>query len=225
MWKFIRNVIGLLMLPLLYVALVEAYSTVAPHLNWPSFRYAILGFVAYTVIHLVLFREYHMFTTLEHEFGHAAMGCLFLRLPQKIVGTAKLGGKTTLPNGYNFAIVLAPYFLPLVTIPLLIVKAVALKWSLLPSYGYIALDFLIGFTVAFHLIGLGEELRPYQTDLKESGYIFSIAIIGLMNILFLLAIIAVILGDYSVLTSFTKASIARATELYSGLLQKAGGLF
>lgn len=89
MWKFIRNAIGVLLLPLLCVVLVEAYSAVAPHLSWQSLRYAILGFLTYGVIHLALFREYHMFTTLEHEFGHAAMGCLFLRLPQKIVGTAK----------------------------------------------------------------------------------------------------------------------------------------
>lgn len=197
MWKLIRNAIGILLLPLLYVVLVEAYSAVAPHLNWQSFRYAILGLVAYAVIHLALFREYHMFTTLEHEFGHAAMGCLFLKLPQVIAGTAKWGGATAIPNGYNFAITLAPYFLPLLTIPLLIAKAVALQWNLLPSFGYIALDFLIGFTLAFHLIGLFEELRPYQTDLKKSGYVFSFVIIGLMNILFLLVIIAVILDDYN----------------------------
>ena len=62
-----------------------AYSSVS-HLG-----FIVLGTFAltYAVIHLALFREYHMFTTLEHEFGHAAMGCLFLRLPQKIVGTAK----------------------------------------------------------------------------------------------------------------------------------------
>lgn len=45
-----------------------------------------------------------------------------------------------------------------------------------------------------------------------------------MNTLFLLAIIAAILGDYPVLTSFTQASIARAKEVYSALLQKAGDL-
>jgi hypothetical protein len=40
----------------------------------------------------------------------------------------------------------------------------------------------------------------------------------------LLVIIAVILDDYSVLTSFTQASIARAKEVYSALLQKVRDL-
>lgn len=224
MWKFIRNVMGFLLLPLLYVILTEAYSTVAPHLSLRLFRYVILGFVVYTVVHLALFRDYHLFTTLEHEFGHAAMGCLFLRVPQAIAGTAKRGGVTQLPNGYNFAVALAPYFLPLFTVPLVILKAMALKWNLAPSYGHIVLDFLIGFTFAFHLIGLWEEFRPYQTDLQRSGYVFSIVVVVLLNILFLLLIIAVILGDSSILTSFVQTSVARVKEVYSELLQKARSL-
>lgn len=220
MWKFIRNVIGILLLPLLYVVLVEAYSAVAPHLSLQPFLYAILGFAVYVVVHVAFFRTYHMFTTLEHEFGHAAMGCLFLKPPRVIMGTADLGGETGMPNGYNFVITLAPYFLPLLTIPLLIAKAVALQWNLLPSYGHIALDFLIGFTLGFHFVGLFEELRLYQPDLKTSGRIFSIVIIVLMNVLFLLVTIAVLLGEYSVLTSFAQASIGRVKEVYAELLQK-----
>jgi len=219
MWKFIRNGIGILLLPLLYVVAVEAYSAVAPHLSLRSFQYAIAGFAAYIVFHLLLLREYHMFTTLEHELGHAAMGCLFLKMPEVIVGTAKMGGFTVRPNGFNFCISLAPYFLPLLTIPLLIARAGALHWRLLPSYGYIALDFLIGFTLAFHLLGLLEEFRFYQPDLKRSGVWFSIAIVILMNILFLLITIAVLLGDYSILASFFQATIARAKTFYPDVWQ------
>jgi hypothetical protein len=219
MWKFIRNVIGILLLPLLYVVLVEAYSTFTPQLSLQPFLYAILGFAVYVVVHVAFFRTYHMFTTLEHEFGHAAMGCLFLKPPKVIRGTAEVGGETVYPNGYNFVIYLAPYFLPLLTIPLLIARAVALQWNLLPSYGYIALDFLIGFTLGFHFVGLFEELRLYQPDLKTSGRIFSIVIIVLMNVLFLLVTIAVLLGDYSVLASFVQASIGRVKEVYSALLE------
>jgi hypothetical protein len=219
MWKFIRNVIGILLLPLLYVVLVEAYSAVAPHLSLQPFLSAILGFAVYVVVHVAFLRNYHMFTTLEHEFGHAAMGCLFLKPPRVIMGTAEVGGVTVYPDGYNFVIYLAPYFLPLLTIPLLIARAVALQWNLLPSYGYIALDFLIGFTLGFHFVGLFEELRLYQPDLKTSGRIFSIVIIVLMNVLFLLVTIAVLLGDYSVLASFVQASIGRVKEVYSALLE------
>lgn len=224
MLRFIRDVIGILLLPLLYVVLVEAYAAVAPHLSFESFKYAIVGFVAYSLIHLAFFRDYRLFTTLEHEFGHAAMGCLFLKPPQEIKGTAKGRGETKVPNGYNSAIALAPYFLPLLTVPVLFVKAIALYWDLLPPVGYAVLDFLIGFTLAFHLIGLLQEFRFYQTDLKKSGYVFSIVVVALMNTLFLLVIIAVILGDYSVLASFFEASVARTKEVYTGLLQKAKAL-
>lgn len=54
--------------------------------------------------------------------------------------------------------------------------------------------------------------------------VFSIAIVALMNFAFLLVTIAVLLGDYSLLTSFVQASITRSQEVYSALLDRAKNL-
>jgi hypothetical protein len=104
--------------------------------------------------------------------------------------------------------VLAPYYLPVLTLPLLLVE------PFLSAPIDQAVDFLIGFTLAFHYVGLAREFRWYQTDLQRMGYIFSLVVVPLFNAVWLVVILSAVSDNHPAVLDFFKASWQRARILY-----------
>ena len=114
----------------------------------------------------------------------------------------------------NFLIRLAPYYFPVFTIPLLIAEPLAS----FPLHEMI--DFLIGFTLAFHFVGLRREFGLKQkTDIVPNGLPFSFCVTCLLNTILLVIAICVVSSNYSGILDYFQNSIARTPESYQTAFQ------
>lgn len=117
---------------------------------------------------------------LLHELSHAIVGKLLGARVGEIGASAMQGGVTRFQYGYRNGtefIALAPYYLQVVPLTLLAVKAIAIE-PLQP-----VLAAAIGFAWwGFHC-DLWLTLRAPQADITESGRLFSWAVIVTANIL------------------------------------------
>jgi hypothetical protein len=146
-----------------------------PRLDYGSkgFLFFLGGFAGYILIH-TLFYKFHFMHVISHELTHALWTKFFGGKVRDIFVSEK-GGRVTI-NKSNFLINLAPYFFPLYTILFLILSYV-IKDSYLPF-----IDLMIGASLGFHLLLTFHSIHATQSDLKESGYVFSVMFIVFMNL-------------------------------------------
>jgi len=81
----------------------------------------------------------------------------------------------------NFLITLAPYFFPLYTVIVLICYYIMSMFINMEDY-YLIWMFLVGFTWGFHFTFTVSTLCQHQSDIRETGYLFSYALIYLLNV-------------------------------------------
>ena len=143
------------------------------HLN-----YFVWGLVVYVILHLLFYKPAYLYV-LGHEAVHAGMAWI-LGGKIKSFKVSKEGGQVGTTKS-NFIIELAPYFIPIYAIIVTLAYFVVSK-SYPGTNGSIFL-FLIGFTLAFHIISTVEIMKIKQPDIVKSGYIFSIAIVYIINII------------------------------------------
>jgi len=136
------------------------------------------------------------------------MSYLLFQRVYSFKATDRSGGQI-LHTADNFMISLAPYFLPVFTIPLLIIKPFIINQT------QPAVNLLIGVTFGFHLIGLFKEFRFYQSDIKMSGIVFSLCIIILLNILILVIVLSGVYNSYLIVWYYLKKSFVDSMNYYS----------
>jgi hypothetical protein len=124
--------------------------------------------------------------TFSHELTHAVFAWIHLCKVQGLSATAGEGGGILISGRLkgSFLIALSPYFFPLFTIILIVIKLIVIP----PIYPFI--DLLIGATLLFHLGVFKVQTSDIQTDIKMFGFFFSYSFIGLMNIIMLLLILS-----------------------------------
>ena len=136
---------------------------------------------------------------LGHELTHALWSFPFGGKLKKIRVSSK-GGHVAITKS-NFLVSLAPYFFPLYVVLIVIIFwAGNFFWNWLP---YVFLFyFLIGLAYAFHLTLTFKTLKIRQPDIVGEGYIFSMVIIFLGNMLVLLIGIPLLTTKINIATSF-----------------------
>lgn len=215
MAKLLRFILLIPFAPLIYAFSYEVLLFLT-QIEWQDTLSFFFGLGAYVLLYALIPAEKMAFLeTLEHELTHAMASLAVLHMPSKLVVDPKARGKragVTETIGC-FLVVLAPYFLPLFTLPLLLLKPVVP-----PPFDRV-IDFLIGFTLAFHYTRLYNDLRVKQSDITDTGTIFSVVISVFLNLAFLLLILTVVTGSYSALPEYFKASIDRAKKAYQTLYQ------
>ncbi len=112
------------------------------------------------------------------------------------------------PARGDFLNALAPYFLPLFTLPLLLLRPLA------PGFIVKIVDVLIGATYAFHLVTAIKEFGPHQSDVTRTGVIFSYVFVIVMHIVFLLIILLIASGNYAGIAAYFRAAWAHAQAAY-----------
>jgi hypothetical protein len=180
----VKFLIGVLSLPLCYSVTKAFYanfmamqsgSAVLPNFVW--------GIVVYAILHLLFYRPTYVYV-LGHEAVHAGVAWIFGgRI--KSFKVSKEGGSVGTDKS-NFIIELAPYFFPIYTIIVTLIYFVV-SHSYPVGYGGVFL-FLIGFTLAFHIIATIEIMKVKQPDIVKSGYMFSISFVYIVNIIVIAAI-------------------------------------
>jgi hypothetical protein len=169
-------------------------------LRSPQIQFFIIGLIAFFPLHFIAKRYFatiwNYLCTLEHECTHAIVGLLFGKIPIGMRVSAWEGGEVQLRGGTNLWISLAPYFLPTLSI---LVLPMAWLFSLFNSPFFYA---ILGLTISFHVITNWKETSFRQTDLQRAGYLTSILVLPVANLLTYGAILSLVFGGQKGFTEF-----------------------
>jgi hypothetical protein len=228
----------LLLAPLFFSCAVETLLFLSSDLDIGSLDFFLIGFVSYVLLHGAilyapggrLYSNLQFIRTLRHELTHSIAGMFFGRRIDEMLVINPVGKTGAVishvkyigSSGLDSLITLAPYYLPLFTIPLLLLRFLTASW------GRELVDFLIGLTLAFHYASLVDELLLQgfglrQKDITHTGVIFSYAVIILFNLLFL-ALIKAVLHEHLPNAEYITGFLRRSWESYLFIFQQLRSL-
>src|SRR3954447_10587298 len=181
--KWVKLVIGILLLPACFGAASALSRVVSATGNAPMFWVALIGGAACWLTVFLLLPKPMLVYVFGHELTHALWTWACGGRVKKFKASAS-GGHVILTKS-NFLIALAPYFFPLYAVLVILFFLVGhLIWNwqhYLPWF-----HFFIGAAYAFHITLTWHILQTRQTDITDQGYLFSTVVIWLGNILVLL---------------------------------------
>lgn len=185
MWKFIKMLIGLCLIPLCWAVSTAVYQlyqdsigTAAIGSNLEAWALPI-GFLLWVVIYFLLPRPIRTYV-IGHELTHALWALMMGGRIGKMK-VSKSGGHVELSKT-NFLITLAPYFFPFYTVIVIgVYYLIGLVADVEPYriWGLAA----VGLTWAFHVTFTISMLTEHQPDIQEHGRLFSYTVIYIANIL------------------------------------------
>jgi hypothetical protein len=218
--RLFRFVLALLLAPLVLAFAVAAYTFLEENAQAWLQSWFTIGFLASFPLWLILMASGNSLVQyLEHELNHAFLAKLFGRQVIRLEVTPYENGQKGMVGFASGSgcltglILLAPYYVPLFTVPFLFIQPFASQPTIQNG-----LNFIIGSTYAFHVAGLLREFRGYQTDITRSGCLFSIAIVALFNTVILVIIIGVVMDDLRALGDYFSQAIQLAQEYYSAAI-------
>lgn len=146
---------------------------------------------------LFLSRKESFWSVVEHELTHAVFALMFFKKVRTINADRRKGGLVKVEGG-NFIIALAPYFFPLLSVIIIVVKPLMFS-----TYQWL-LNGLLGFTLMFHLLYLLNEFHPSQPDLQQTGFLFSTVVVLFLNLFFIGLSLASLQGTWSNMEDFIR---------------------
>ncbi len=183
MGRLLKPLMGLLLLPLCWAAtrtllgLLEAIRPAScgqlPLSAWGL----LIGFLLWIILYFVLPRPLRTYV-LAHELTHA-LWALGMGARVSAVKVSKKGGHVKLSKN-NPLITLAPYFFPLYTVLVIAAYYLLSLFFDLRAYEPFWLG-MVGLTWGFHLTFTLSMLATHQPDIQENGWLFSYALIYLLN--------------------------------------------
>ncbi|MFH1877270.1 MAG: hypothetical protein ABH883_00475 [Candidatus Omnitrophota bacterium] len=209
--RFIKTLLGVLLLPVLIATGKEFFRDISG-IGLLSNTLHVLerGALVYLFFHVMIIRPVYIYV-LGHEFVHALATWVCGGRVESFNVTP--GGGNVVTSKTNFFIELSPYFVPIYTIFLgFIYFILRLMDKEIPFMSTIFV-FCVGVTMAFHFVMTSEILRIEQPDVLKSGFLFSLVIIFLANMLIIVAVFCPIFDNLS-FVSFIKGSAAGSAELY-----------
>lgn len=204
-----------LSVPFIFAFVVELFAFLSAHavallVNWMTY-----GFILYVLLYVFLLRHKIEFLEIfEHELAHTLTAFLFFKNINLFAVSTERGGVIRSPDGFNWFITLAPYFLPVFTIPFLIIK------PFMTAPVHQTVDFFLGVTLAFHFAGLGKEFRHWQPDIRRTGWGFATAVVIFLNTVFILLTASFALKYYAFIGQYAQKALLAALQSYQviGLL-------
>lgn len=200
--KISKYIIGALLIPLA-IGFSKAFYIGLSSLDYINVRLHLFiwGIVCYMLMHILFFKPTYFYT-----LGHEAIHILATWLCGGHITSfsiSRWGGNVS-TSKTNFFIELSPYFVPIYTIALILIGPL-IKNQLADTYILSAYIFSLGFTLGMHLIMTAEALKLKQTDIMKSGYLFSLMIIYIGNLLIVFLILSLFTKDLSFKTYFLKS--------------------
>ena len=194
---FIKLIIGVLALPLTYGVTAAFYSNfiligeLASSLN-----YFTWGIASYVILHLLFYKPTYLYV-LGHESVHAGLAWIFGGKIKSFKVSSEGGSVGT--DKSNVVIELGPYFIPIYAIIITIIYFVVASSYAINGAIFV---FLIGFTLAMHMISTIEVMKIRQPDIVKSGYLFSIVLVYILNIIVISFIFSLIFQAFSMYKFF-----------------------
>jgi hypothetical protein len=213
--KLFKWLISPLLVPLVGSAVIEAYALLRETLTLEMVQWLGAGALVYLFI-LPIVPKYNwtFLHTLEHELAHALTNALIGRRLEYLWVVTQKGGEVSSTGvvALGWFTGLAPYYLSLFTLPLLVVRSLRIEEL------RIVLDALIGFSLAFHMDGLRHEFTPQQPDIQKQTYLFAAEITILFNLLFLMLTLAVVSENWALFSEFLWRTSERAQLWYQEII-------
>jgi hypothetical protein len=213
--RWVKFVVGLFLLPLCYILTAAFFSALIqaagrPHF-WvtPEFWFFSLGLICWLIVYFGLPKWLTIYV-FGHELTHALM--------VKIMGGRVSEFNVTRDGGYivsskiNTWIALAPYFIPIYSVFVIIVYGIVSAFYDLQPHATLATGILyglLGFTWGFHASFTLSMIPRGQTDLAYGGTFFSLTVIYLMNLL-VLSLLLILATTYVSFASFGRELLAHA---------------
>jgi hypothetical protein len=214
--RSIKIALGILMLPVSFSFALNLFKQISNISSIGNVEYYFFyGIGAYVVLHIVFFKPTYIYV-LGHESLH-------------VLATWVCGGKVTSfkvsssggsveTTKSNFFVALAPYLFPFYTIVMSIIFGV-LSFFVDVSAFISLFIFLLGTTLTFHLIMTIEMIKKKQQDIAETGYIFSINLIFICNLIIFGFILSLLFRDVN-FVDFIMYSIVQTKEIFCGAYQQ-----
>jgi len=173
--------------------------------------YFLKGVIIYLAIHLILYKP-NYFYVLGHEIAHALAAFICGGKVSAFRVSARGGG--VLSTKSNFFIALFPYFFPTYTIFFWLIYFLV---SLFRDISSLAPHFLfvVGFTLTFHLVMTVDSLKIKQADIFKTGYLFSVSLIYVLNLLLISFILSLVFPDFSFSAFFHSSSEGAGNTYYT----------
>ncbi|MCX5679220.1 MAG: hypothetical protein NTZ95_00865 [Candidatus Omnitrophica bacterium] len=199
----IKFVIGILAIPVAIGTTQAFYNNILLISELASsLNLFIWGIVAYVVLHLLFYKPTFLYV-LGHEAVHAGTSWI-MGGKVKEFKVSKEGGAVT-TDKTNVLVELSPYFVPIYAIVIAVIYFVVAASYNINGATFV---FLIGFTLAFHIISTIEVMKIRQPDIVKSGYIFSIIFVYVLNIAVISFIFSLLFPAFKVKVFFTDAWIS-----------------
>jgi len=193
--KIVRFIVGVIALPLVIPISKAFYSQLAniSIIDSNNQLYFLWGIASYVVMHLFLFKPRY-FYNLGHEGVHVLSTWLSFGKAKNLKVSNEGGGVQTTKS--NFFINISPYFVPIYTVLLCLAYFIISKFTDISNYSPYFILF-IGFTLAMHIVMTVEVLKISQPDLIKTGYLFSLSLIYVLNVLLTAFIVSLIFTGFS----------------------------
>jgi len=215
--RVLKLLLGILIIPVCIGVSVGFYEQLnrIKVISYYHQKYFVIGIVAYLVVHALIFKPSYLYI-FSHEFMHAIATWMSGGKVKSFKVSSK-GGSVGVTKS-NLFIALAPYFFPFYTVVVAIVFFAA-KFFLKNNIDYNPFLFAIGFTLAFHIIITVDFLKIRQTDLMHAGYLFSICLIYIVNIIVIGLIFSLLFSSVT-FKAFLMDIYLNSKDIYVGMYQQ-----
>lgn len=215
--RLLRFLLGIITLPVCIGASLALYEqfTQIKSISYDNQKYFLFGAVAYLVVHAAFFKPAYLYI-LGHELMHVVAALISGGKINSFKASSRGGSVNT--NKSNIFIALTPYLFPFYTIiatAAFLVILVVTK-SMAP---YAPFLFVIGFTLAFHIILTIDFLKIRQTDLLHAGYLFSICLIFTVNLIVIGFIFSLLFKEL-IFIDFIRAVYFKSKDIYAAIFRQ-----
>lgn len=212
-----KFIIGLILIPIVIgitIAFFENLTGIGGARSAGS-RIFLWGVVSYVVLHLFLHKPRYLYTV-GHELMHV-FATWMTGGGVKSFNVSKEGGSVGTTKS-NFFINLSPYFVPTYTLIISLLYFVIPFFFDIPNLKNVYL-FSAGFTLSLHLIFTAEVLKVQQPDILQTGYLFSLVTIYIINLL-LVAFLVCILFEGVTFENFFYSTYLKSKSIYTSIFKQ-----
>jgi hypothetical protein len=218
MYKRVLNILfGIFTFPVCVGASLSLYESLSSikAMAYYQQKYFIVGAIAYLAVHAIVVKPAYLYI-LGHELMHAIAALLSGGKVRSIRVSSKGGSVATTKS--NIFIALSPYFFPVYTIIVSLVWSAA-NYFLKVNLNYGLFLFAIGFTLMFHIVLTIDFLKIRQTDLLHAGYLFSICLIYIVNLV-VIGFVFSFLFKNVIFSDFLQDSYLKAKDIYAAIFRQ-----
>ncbi len=176
-------------------------------LEHSAFWYFIGTFFLMFLLFFFRLKSGNFYTTLRHELCHWFFALLCLNKPEGLMVRQDGSGFYNYRGKRNYLITLAPYFFPLISYTLLLLR-LFFSSPELPYY------LLCATALAFDLGSMKGDYHTQQSDWQKNGILFSIQFSILLLLIFLTNLFLLLFTNLTIYIAFIKAVYLNLLSLF-----------